>query len=53
MGLGPLNTITLEEARAFAVEARKVKLAGFDPIDARRSERDAKSLDSATSLSTA
>lgn len=50
MGLGPLHTITLAEARAFAVEARKLKLSGVDPIDARRSERDAKKLESASAL---
>src|SRR6266404_6091245 len=36
MGLGPLHTITLAEARAKATECRKLRLEGIDPIEARR-----------------
>jgi len=39
MGLGPLHTISLAEARVHATECRKQKLAGFDPIEARNEER--------------
>ncbi|MFN4040060.1 MAG: Arm DNA-binding domain-containing protein [Brevundimonas sp.] len=35
MGLGPLHTVSLSEARELALEARKLKLRGIDPIDAR------------------
>lgn len=37
MGLGPLHTVSLAEARAAALEARKLKLKGIDPIEAKRS----------------
>lgn len=36
MGLGPLHTIGLADARLHAIECRKQKLVGVDPIDARR-----------------
>jgi len=39
MGLGPLHTINLSEARVHATECRKLKLAGLDPIEARKDER--------------
>lgn len=43
MGLGPLHTVNLSEARELALQARKLKLAGIDPIDERRRRRqDAK-----------
>jgi len=35
MGLGPLHTVTLADARVKALEARRLRLAGVDPIDAR------------------
>ncbi len=35
MGLGPLHTITLADARVKATEARRLRLAGVDPINAR------------------
>jgi integrase len=41
MGLGPVHTINLKEARERALAARKLLLDGIDPIDARRSERAA------------
>lgn len=37
MGLGPLNTVSLAEAREAALEARKLKFKGIDPIEAKRS----------------
>ncbi len=50
MGLGPLHTIGLSDARLLATEARKLKLRGEDPIEARKAERQAKKLDDARSL---
>lgn len=38
MGLGALHTITLAEARAKAVDCRKLLLAGLDPLDAKKAE---------------
>jgi integrase len=38
MGLGPLHSVTLAEARAKAAAARKLKTEGIDPIEARRAE---------------
>jgi len=39
MGLGPLHTVSLAEARLHALECRKQKLDGIDPIDARKQAR--------------
>jgi integrase len=39
MGLGPLHTVSLKEAREGARRARQQLLDGTDPIEARRSER--------------
>src|SRR5271155_3288494 len=39
MGLGPLHTFTLEEARARARQARQQIADGIDPLDARKAER--------------
>lgn len=41
MGLGPLHTITLAEARGMAQDARKLLLQGIDPIERRRAEQEA------------
>lgn len=38
MGLGPLNTVTLAEARDAALNARRALHSGIDPINARREE---------------
>jgi integrase len=38
MGLGPLHTISLAEARAKARECRKFLLEGLDPIEVRRAK---------------
>jgi integrase len=50
MGLGPQHTITLADARVMATEARRMKLSGIDPIDARQSERQAKRLEDARAI---
>lgn len=42
MGLGPLHTISLAEARQGAMAARKALLDGIDPLDARRAALAAK-----------
>jgi integrase len=39
MGLGPLHTVSLVEAREAALECRKQRLAGIDPIEHRNAER--------------
>lgn len=39
MGLGPLDLVSLSEARDAARDARKLLLAGVDPIEARRAAR--------------
>jgi integrase len=36
MGLGPVHTISLAEAREMATECRKLRLQGIDPIEHRR-----------------
>jgi hypothetical protein len=41
MGLGPLHTVTLAEARQKAMQCRKMRLDGLDPIDERRASRAA------------
>jgi Arm DNA-binding domain len=38
MGLGPVDLVSLEEARDKAHAARKLLLAGHDPIEAKRTE---------------
>lgn len=47
MGLGPVHTVTLAEAREKAKECRKLLLDGIDPIEARRASEAAKRADSA------
>lgn len=39
MGLGPTHTVSLAEARQKALECRKARLDGRDPIEARKQER--------------
>jgi len=41
MGLGPLHTISLAEARVKALDCRRQLLEGVDPLDARRLQRKA------------
>lgn len=44
MGLGPLHSVSLAEARIKAAAARKLKTDGVDPLEARRSEGERKRL---------
>lgn len=39
MGLGPLTTVSLAEARTLAVNCRKLCSEGIDPIEARNADR--------------
>jgi hypothetical protein len=41
MGLGPLHTVSLAEARERARAARQILLDGDDPIELKRQKRDA------------
>jgi integrase len=50
MGLGPLDLITLAEARERAREARRALLSGVDPIEARKGQRAQQRLDEALSI---
>jgi integrase len=45
MGLGPLHTVSLAEARERARQARQVILDGRDPIDAKRDEKAARKVE--------
>jgi len=47
MGLGPVHTIGLGEARERAKDARKLRLDGIDPLDARKAERTRKAAEAA------
>jgi integrase len=47
MGLGPTHTVSLAEARQKALECRKMRLDGHDPIEARKAERTKARLDAA------
>src|SRR5215469_12285751 len=51
MGLGPLNVISLAEARKRAGECRRMRHDGIDPIEARRVQRGQKKLEAARSMS--
>jgi len=50
MGLGPLHTVTLAEARERALECRKSRLDGRDPIEERKAARMAARLDAARAM---
>ena len=50
MGLGPVHTVTLAEARERAREYRKQRLEGQDPIDARKASRLSESLERARAM---
>lgn len=41
MGLGPLHTVSLSEARQLASECRRLRLSGIDPIEQRSQDRAA------------
>ena len=51
MGLGPLYAVSLAEARTKAAEARKLRVAGIDPIEARKAAIDKVNLESAKAIS--
>ena len=51
MGLGPTHTISLAEARQKALECRKLRLDGLDPIERRRAIRRQAKLDAAKAIS--
>ena len=50
MGLGPLSLYSLAEARARALDARRKRHEGIDPIEARRAERARQRLDAAKAV---
>jgi hypothetical protein len=50
MGLGPLYTVNLEEARERARQARLQLLDGIDPLDAREAKRAANALEAAKAI---
>jgi integrase len=50
MGLGATHTVSLAEARQKALECRKARLDGFDPIEARRGKRIQTKLDAAKAM---
>src|SRR4051812_1619538 len=49
-GLGPLHTITLAQARERAADARRLRLDGHDPIDAKHASRAAARLDAGRAI---
>jgi integrase len=50
MGLGPLHTVSLGEAREAALACRKLRREGGDPIGARRAKRLQEKLERATAI---
>jgi integrase len=50
MGLGPVHTISLAEAREKARECRKAVLEGRDPIEERKGQRQQKQVDAAKTI---
>jgi integrase len=50
MGLGPLSLYSLQEARTKALNARKLRHEGIDPIEARRAERARARLEEAKAI---
>jgi integrase len=50
MGLGPLSLYGLADARARALDARRKRHDGIDPIEARRAERVRQRLDAAKAI---
>jgi integrase len=50
MGLGPLHTVTLAEARTKARDCHKQRLEGIDPIEVRRERRTKERLAAATAM---
>ena len=50
MGLGATHTIRLAEARDMAVECRKLRREGIDPIETRKARRQRAQLDTAKAM---
>jgi integrase len=50
MGLGPLHTVDLQTARAMALELRKQRLAGIDPLQQRREAKTAEAVAKAKAM---
>jgi integrase len=50
MGLGPLALFGLQDARAKALDARKLRHEGIDPIEARKAARARERLDAAKAM---
>ena len=50
MGLGPLSLYGLADARTRALDARRKRHDGIDPIDARRAERTRRRLEAAKTI---
>src|SRR5712691_3522391 len=50
MGLGPVHAIPLAEARKRAVECRRMRVDGIDPIEARSAHRGWKKLEAAKTM---
>ena len=50
MGLGPLSLYGLADARAHALDARRKRHEGIDPIEARRAERARQKLEAAKAI---
>src|ERR1700730_7112107 len=50
MGLGPLALYGLHEARAKALDARRLRYDGVDPIEARRAARAKAQLDAMSAM---
>ena len=50
MGLGPLADVSLAEAREKATAARKLRLEGIDPIEARNAQRTAARLEAVKAM---
>jgi integrase len=50
MGLGPIETVTLAEAREAALQCRKLRQQGVDPIEQRNAQRAAAKVAAAKTL---
>lgn len=50
MGLGPVSLFGLQEARAKALDARRLRYEGVDPIEARKATRQQARLDAAKAI---
>jgi integrase len=50
MGLGPVHTVGLADARQAAQEARKLRLQGIDPLEHRRAARGALATENAKTI---